>query len=386
MAVEVPAHLQFMIDDGIANDPTKGDDPAPPAPPAPPTPPVPPAPLVPPGNDPAPPAPPTPEDVAFDTRFQERLGKMFTEKFGEEAKNVDDIHKLYTSSKERETSYQEEKKILEAKASASIDWADDSIAEFNSFAKETGIISYPIFQRIKGNSKETAAANPLDALITQEIIDNPEYADNPDYFKRRILKKYGFESAEEFEANDNEDIAMDMKVDANQALKKITEYQSKIKKPEAVDYEKQQKDRQQLFSETSDKLRGVVDKMTDGLSKFVYAPAEGIPYEFKFDEKTVTSMKESIVRNQAGLKDPYDQKAYQQNINNVYAMAVASNIKEIMASHATNVRGLTDEEFRKQYTNPSAIDPKDGDPRNTSGSLKTDSDIAFEWAMGKRQG
>ncbi|MFT7280532.1 MAG: hypothetical protein ACI9DM_000251 [Cyclobacteriaceae bacterium] len=385
--IEIPEHMQFMIDEGMAVDPNASPDPAPA-----PVPDPEPAPIAPQLVADPPPAPvadpppaPAPADTDFDQKYSARVQESLSKRFGADFGSLDVLEGKYKQNTERLTELEKQNKILGAKASASIEWADESIAEYNTFAKETGIKSYPVFSRIKGITKETVEAKPLDALITQKIIENPDFASDIDYLKRRILKDYGFASTEEFEANENPDITMDIQFDAKNAFKKIEEYQAKIKSPEAVDYEKQIQEKEQLISESKEQLRGVVDKMTGSLQRYVFQPTEGEPYEFTFDDKTVAEMKSAIIEAQAVEKDPYDQKAYQSNINNVYGMAVAKNIGKIMSSHAKSVREMTEEQYRKSYGNPSAAVPIVGDPRHTSGVDVSASDQVMAWEQSRNQ-
>lgn len=392
----LPSHMQKLVDGGVLKNPdTPANPPAdPPAdPPANPPkqddPPAdPPKPADPPATPPSSPSqsePKTPDN--FDELYSGRLQKDLSSKFGEEITSIDDLHSNYSESQKKLDELRKQNEVLKLKAERELEFADPVIGEFNSFAKETGITNMTVFNKIKNVDAEKAKSNPLEILVTEQILENPDYADKEDFFRKQVLKKYGFESAEDFHSNENEEITMQMQIDANRAFKKIAEKKEKIKAPEAVDYEKQLEERNKTIADNQEKLRGVVTKMSDGLKKYKYKPAEGTDFEFdfEFDDETVGEMQKAIVDLQSKSDKPFDQDSFQKTVAGVYSNAVMRNLPKIMDAYAKSVREMTDETYRKTYTNPSATQPKEGDPRQTSGGTMSASDQAMAWSRKRFQ-
>lgn len=349
----MPDEAQEMIDSGLAEVVGGQDSATPPAStpptgvdPTPPTPPTPPA--TPPGGDPTPPAdssstPPTPPNYLMEV-------------FGEEI-DVTTAKERWSETRKQAEEWKRQKEILELKLKDSANFATPEIKSFNSFVKATNIDNFNVYKRIKETDAEKAKLNPIEVLVTSEIIQNPQFAHKESYFRKEVLRKYGLESEAEFAELDNDELRTRIEIDAARALSAVEEMKSKIDPEKEVDYEAQLTERKARSEAAKATLGGIVEKMRPTLGKFVFADTKegGSPFEYDFDQKTVDGIVENVINQMAEQDNPYDEETFRQIVGAHYQNAVANNLPNILKAFASSIRQMTDEEFRLAYSRPSGV-------------------------------
>lgn len=388
MTKVLPPHMQEMVNEGRARSLGSVNEP-PPAPAAPAQPPAqPPAPAAP---APAPaqqqqpaPAAPAQEPNKVEPQDYAALAPVLKQRFGEDVDSFDKLEQTLGSYKSREEEYKKKLSVLELKAQEQASFASPEIAEFNEFAKATKINNYGVFSRIKSMDLETAKTKPLEVMLTKFLIDNPEFVGREEAAKDYILGDLGFDTEEDLEKVESMREKTRLEVRAKEALRFVQDYKEKIKSPEAVDYEAKLAQQEQHRTETRQKLAPVMEKVLPLLSKFKFqATQESAPYEFDFDKDTVKQVEDLVMSKLLLSENPFDEKTFQNAASEAHLAAVAANIDKILLSHANTVRALSNEEFRKHYTQPSAADPNYQPGRPAAAPIESGSDKAFAFSMGR---
>lgn len=161
--------LSAIIEDQKKAAAAGGEPPAPPQPPTPPEPPTPPNPPPP----PEPPKPPLPSDL---------LGEEY-----KEVESWDDIKGRLKKTADIEAEF-------EALKNKRPQYANETIAQYDNWVKNGGVDDFAVFSMIKGLKEDI---DDVDALVTKEILENPELSKYSDLLRQRILDKYGVEATED---------------------------------------------------------------------------------------------------------------------------------------------------------------------------------------------
>lgn len=119
--------------------------------------------------------------------------------FGEEFTNWDTVK---TEIPQRLSRLNELQQEVEALKSSQMEFASPEIAEFNSFAKNTGLADYGVFNQIKTITPEGA---PIDLMVLKQVMENPAYRGKEADLKAKIMKDYEIDpelyTAQEIELN-----------------------------------------------------------------------------------------------------------------------------------------------------------------------------------------
>ena len=177
---------------------------------------------------------------------------MLNEMFGEQFKTVEDVKNANIPASLQElTTLRQRAKELETQLATKPkhNFASDDIAMFNEFARETGIKDASVFNKL--HVTDVANMEPMDALITQHIIENPSLASKEPQVRRYFEMKYNVDSSkidpekvesgdltpEELEQNklEYETNLIGITSDGNKAKKQLAELKGKIKMPEIPD-------------------------------------------------------------------------------------------------------------------------------------------------------
>lgn len=330
---------KLMQQAGVETPPPEGDEP--PEPPAGGTPP--------PDGNPPPPVKPTDQG-------QEQRDAFLKEIFGDRFKTVDEAKQanILQSLDEIGTLRQENtdlKTRLETKPKTN--FATDDVALFNEFVRETGKNDYGLFRKI--NSVDLANMDPMDALITKYIFDNPEYSGKESDVRKYYERKYNVdpEQVDEAELSLNK---MGMKEDGKIALKALNDIKEKLKVPEpSTDPDKPK----ELTPEEKSKLtagwNNVGQNIGTTLAK-LKVPIKGakdplLDYEISESERKEISdfVSNYAVENRMELNET--------NVRTISAMVynqlVINKLPEIVHSVFERARTMTETEVHAMYTNPS---------------------------------
>jgi hypothetical protein len=82
------------------------------------------------------------------------------------------------------------------------DFADESVAEFNAYVKNTGNKDYTAFLQLKNASEDL---DPIEAMVLRATIQNPEYKGKEEFLRNKLMKDNGLDpnvfDSEEIEFN-----------------------------------------------------------------------------------------------------------------------------------------------------------------------------------------
>lgn len=331
-------------------------------PPADPPPGDPPAPTPPPTDPPAPPAdPPKPNDPPAPEPQTAFLKEIFGDRFQtvEDAKNAN----ISGSLDEIET-LRQEKTDLESKLAArpKTDFANDEVAIFNEFVRETGNRDYAVFNRI--HNADLANMDSMDALTTQYILEHPELAGKEPQVRKYFEKKYNVDP----DQVDEEDLAVNkigMEADGATAKRSLQELKDKLKVPETT-YETPKP--KELSPEEKSKLQdgwsGIGQGIGSQLAKLKVPIKNGKEplLDYEISESEQKEIREFVtqyaVENQMELNED--------NVRTVSAMVyntlMVNKIPDIVHSVFEKARTMTEEQVHALYENPSPAKNTDTPP------------------------
>lgn len=120
--------------------------------------------------------------------------------FGEEFKDWDAVKTEIPQRLSRLNELQQEIETLRSRPD--YEFASPEIAEFNSFAKNTGVIDFGVFSQVKTITPENA---PIDLMVLKQVMENPAYRGKENDLKAKIMRDYQVDpdmySATEIELN-----------------------------------------------------------------------------------------------------------------------------------------------------------------------------------------
>lgn len=103
-------------------------------------------------------------------------------------------------------------------------FADPEIMNFNNFFKATKLKDFGLYEKVKTHDP---TADPLDTLVLNEILNNPELRGKEEIIKRRLMKTHGVDpsvnSAEEVEMGN-----IGVQQEAKKAIERINEIKQKL--------------------------------------------------------------------------------------------------------------------------------------------------------------
>ena len=119
--------------------------------------------------------------------------------FGEEFTDWDTVK---TEIPQRLSRLNELQQEVEALKSNQLEFASPEIAEFNNFAKNTGLADFGVFNQVKTITPEGA---PVDLMVLKQVMENPAYKGKEADLKAKIIKDYQIDpelyTQEEIELN-----------------------------------------------------------------------------------------------------------------------------------------------------------------------------------------
>lgn len=120
--------------------------------------------------------------------------------FGEEFTNWDSVKTEIPQRLSRITELQKEIEAL--KGRPDYEFASPEIAEFNAFAKNTGVSDFGVFNQVRTITPENA---PIELMVLKQVMENPAYRGKEGDLKAKIMKDYQVDpdmySATEIELN-----------------------------------------------------------------------------------------------------------------------------------------------------------------------------------------
>lgn len=327
-----------------ANPDNSAGNPNPPASNEPPTPPAPSA-----GEEPPKPASqPLPHEI-----------------FGEEFKDKqwEDVRSVISKASELEKTVEE----LKTKQPS---YANETIAQFDNWVKNGGVDDYGVFSMVK-NIKDDI--DDVDALVTKEILENPDYAKFQSQLRQRILEKYGIEATEENGLTE-EQVQFNkaaLTKDAKQAKNFIKEQLGKMQVPQSPN----QVNNEEVLAKRKNDWTLAAEQSLSKITKV------GIPTVKKDGDKEVfeTFMEYQIPEN---IKKQYQERyaevfsrvgdvtpeTIKQLENEFKADFILTNLPYIVSAAVAKKETELTEYFDKKYAGGILKDPGNTPPGSTSAS------------------
>lgn len=345
--------------------------------------PVPPVPGQDPIADPVPPVPdPTPTITGGDPvppvadPASPPHGEFLKEIFGDRFKTVDEAKQAnIVGSLDEVASLREANADLTTKLDAKpkTNFANDEVALFNEFVKETGTRDYGVFNKI--NSAEVATMDSMEALVTKYVLDHPEQSGKEPMIRKYFEKKYSVDPDQVDEA-DLEVNKLGMDADGASAKKALQEIKDKLKVPEPTQEPSEPKEMTPEAKATLETGWNNVGKnVSSALSKLQVPIKNGkeplLDYEVsESEQKEITEfVQKYAVENQMELNET--------NVRTVstmvYNQLMINKLPEIVHSVFEKARSMTEEQVHSVYSNPSPERNNDTPP-GTPDTVQTDAE------------
>ena len=295
--------------------------------------------------------PPAPETGSQNELLKEIFGDRF--KSVEEAKKVipDVFQQIETLRQEKENL---EKKLQEKPKT---DFADDEVALYNEFVRNTGVKSYDLFRRI--NEQDIDAMDDLDKLVLKKVIENPKLIGQEDKVRAYLEKRYGLTEGE-FEPEEIEINKIGLASEVATVTKELKEMKENLKVPEPATKE--------IPPEEVEKMKEdwkKVGTVMIGKIKEIPVPVNGSDtplMTFKIPEEQLADLENEVAEYAVKNGFELNEKNVKAIGNIIYNMAVISNFDKIVKSVFEKARSMTAEEVHSFYENPSPLDNKDTPP------------------------
>lgn len=311
------------------------------------------------------PTPPAPEAAAAPQNPPPASQPLPHEIFGEEFKDKqwDDVKSVIARAGELEKTVSE----LKTKQPA---YANETIAQFDNWVKNGGVDDYGVFNMVK-NLKDDI--DDVDALVTKEILENPEYAKFQTQVRQRLLDKYGIEATVENGLTE-EQVQFNkaaLTKDAKQAKNFIKEQAGKMQIPQSP----AEANTEEVLAKRKNDWTLAAEQSLSKITKV------GIPTVKKDGDKEVfeTFMEYQIPEN---IKKQYQERyaevfsrvgdvtpeTTKQLENEFKADFILTNLPYIVSAAVAKKETELTEHFDKKYAGAILKDPGNTPPGSTSAS------------------
>ena len=303
---------------------------------------------------------------------------ILKEIFGDQFTSVDDLKKrnIPNALKEAEQLRQQheqllaENKDLSSKLSVKpkSNFADDDVALYNEFVRETKIKSYDIFNRLNGT--DLATMDPKEAIVLARLLEEPELAKMEPQLRRRVETTYNVDP----ERVDDDELEINkfrLAEDGIKARRTLQEFKSKLKLPEpdaGSDPTPQWTPEQEreLTTQWSAANKAMGEKLSKipiylpGPKDSKEAPAPFINFAIP-EEMQRAIMKEATemaINDRMGI----DENSLTRIAKYMYSELILRNLDGIAHSIFEKARSLSDKEVRERYHNPTPLSGGDVPP------------------------
>ena len=378
--------MKKLAEQGLVEDPN--DPPADPPvdPPAdPPEPPVdPPAdppvdPPVDPNNPPAdppadPPEPPVdPPALSSELLLQQATQNVLSNIFGNEITSLDEAATKYN---EAQVELAELRSLKENNKLTPDLFASDEARQFNNFVRESGISDFSVFSMIKSASAE--GTDPVDILLAEMVVDVPQV--NRAKARESIMEEY---KVEDFE-NPNDNIKL-LK-DAAKAKRRLGELSSTFDKDPEFAKPTPPPTREQVLQQQVERAKEwnpLVAQAVSTVSKLEFntGEKEGEP-KFAFTPSTekIQEVHRAVLNYAATNNIEINDKTKGLVNNLVRSQIIVSSIDDMLKQQRSEIRQMTDEEYKKRYNNVTDLKNPTPPPVETP-RQKSGSELAYELEM-----
>lgn len=308
-----------------------------------------------------------------DDQLAEQRALFLKEIFGDKFKTVEEAKTNIPVMFKEVEDLRQVKTELEGKLSSKpkTNFADDEVALYNEFVKETGHKNYGLFQKI--NNTELATIDPMEALITKYMFDNPEYVGKDALVRKYFETKYSV-NPDEVEEEQLQINKIGMAQDGSAAKKALQAIKEKLKIPEPVVEQTKVEPTPEQKAALKAGWNSVGSKVSESLSKLKIPIKNSkdplLDYEVsESEQKEITDfVTQYAVENQMELNET--------NVRMVAFMVqnqlMLNKLPEIVHSVFEKARSMTEEQVHAMYENPSPS--KNNDKPDTKPDSKTESE------------
>jgi len=321
---------------------------------------------------------------------------MLNEMFGEQFQTVEDVRKANIPAQLKELDNLREKvQQLEAqlKEKPKHSFANDELAKFNEFVRDTGIKSFDVFSEL--NSKDIASMDDMDALVLFDLTEDPKHINNRQRVRKYFERKYDVDKAkveagemtqEEYDAN-----MFNLEVDARKAKAELQKLKDKIKmpeipeeKPELKEWTPEIKQKQKevwskVCSSALEQLTNVPIRMNDKDGNVIEKPL----INYVLPEKSKVDILNRTIDYIIGNQIEVNEKNVKDVIQNIYSDIILNNFGNIMYAVFDYIRGMTEKEILETYHNPSPMKNKDQIAEAGKVDFESKREAAFQAEMNR---
>lgn len=253
-----------------------------------------------------------------------------------------------------------------------IDFATPEMAKFNQFVKETSISDWGTFSKMNTlSTKETLESNDfIEALVTKDILEDPEMIGNEDLLRARYRKQYKMDvNVEELEGEEKEEHTfsqIDLRKKGKEAVNKLKEIATKTADiPAPVDLVKES----QRLDESKKAWGPVVDKIASEfkfespvielLENSTIKPTADILKEFTFDTNEQAVLKSYVNSILEYSKWPeVTQEAVSQAMRLAAPLFIYDRLPKLISEAVEHGKAIATQKVLEKRENPSALKPE----------------------------
>lgn len=228
-----------------------------------------------------------------------------------------------------------------------VDFADDSVAEFNAYIKNTGNKDYSAFLQLKNAGEDL---DPIEAMILKATIQNPEYRGKEELLRNKLIKDNGLDP-NIFDSDEIEFNKIALKDKSKEVFDWLKDNKNKMGLTK-VDPEtaKQAK----VLAET--KWLEVANEKIGAKSKLsipTYQDGKVVPFtEFEIKPELAAQYKTAFAKMMSESNyevNPKNVEAMEQEFNNRF---IVNNLPQIMADALQKHENTLKQKWEDQYGGP----------------------------------
>lgn len=304
--------------------------------------------------------------------------------FGEDGfKTVEEAKTANTATLQEVESLRRDKTDLESKLNEKpkTNFASDEMAKFNEFAKVTSMADYGLFKKI--NDTDVAQMDPMDAIVTKYILDNPSASGNEANVKKYFEKLHNVDP----ELVEPEDLAINqigLTEQGNVAKKALLEVKEKLIVPTPEEAPKPKEFTPEEIKARKDGWNDIGTKVGTGLAKLKIPISNSkdalLDYEIsEVEQKEITQqVVDYAEQNQLELNEANVNMI----ANTMQNLLVIKKMPEIAHAIFEHARSMTEEQIHAQFENPSTKKNNDSPPPPKESTLsereQIQADVAAE--------
>ena len=315
---------------------------------------------------------------------------ILNEMFGEQYKTVEEVKKANIPGAFQElATLRERTKELETQLQAKpkTQFVNENLAKMNEFIRETGIEDVGIFHKL--NTTDVANMAPIDALVIQYIVDNPEKAGQEPQVRKYFERKYNVDP-KKVEAGDltQEDLDLNLMEVASEGAKakaKLAGLKAKIKMPEpskeeSGEGEKKTKWTPQIETEQKAVWSKVSEKMVETYANLpIHMKGFKDPIaNFALPEEAKKDLVKSTVDHITGNQLEANEENIKSVATSMFRKIRDEYFEDIMHTVFERARTMSEKEYLETYHNPSKKKNDDTPPGSEEITDEAKKKRAFE--------